>query len=150
MSSARALLRLVVLGLGVIPVVGGCAGGDILVAPVRKPLGVYPAGAPFHITRRAAPRGAMLVATVSFETSPAHAEATLNDLRDRAREAGGNLVAHLRCTGEGIFLLPGKGNVGANIRVRAATVRCEGRIYRIPLGSAPRKKGPDPGQIESL
>ena len=150
LAPRRWIAPMLLLGLGALLASGGCGGGDILVASIRKPLGIYPRGAPFHITRRPAPRDALLVATVSFETSPANAEATLNDLRDRAREAGGNLVANLRCTGEGIYLLPGKDNVGANLQVEAATVRCEGRIYRIPLGRSTKSSRPDPGQVESL
>lgn len=119
-------------------------------ASIRKPLGVYPTGTPFHITHRAPPQDAMLVATVSFETSPAATEETLNALRARVREAGGNLVANLRCTGEGIFLQPDRNNASSPVQLSAASVRCEGRIYRIPLGNSPLKRRPDPGQVESL
>ena len=65
----------------------------------------------------------MLVATVSFETAPANTEATLNALRERVREAGGNLVADLRCSGEGIYLLPHKGNASGGVSMTAATIR---------------------------
>lgn len=119
-------------------------------ASIRKPLGVYPTGTPFHITHRAPPQDAMLVATVSFETSPAATEETLNALRARVREAGGNLVANLRCTGGGIFLQPDRNNASSPVQLSAASVRCEGRIYRIPLGNSPLKRRPDPGQVESL
>jgi len=132
--------------------VGGCGAGEILVASIRNPLGVLPDGTPFYVTRSSAPRDALLVATVSFETKPAAAEETLNALRARALAAGGNLVANLRCTGEGSVLRTkrGRGRGSYDADVTVATVRCEGRIYRVAVGRAPHSNRPPPGRIESL
>ncbi len=129
---------------------GGCGAGEILVASIRNPLGMLPDGTPFFVTRSSAPRDALLVATVSFETKPAAAEETLNALRARALAAGGNLVANLRCTGEGSVLLTKRGQRSYDADVTVATVRCEGRIYRVAVGRAPHSNRPPPGRIESL
>jgi hypothetical protein len=124
----------ITLGLALLSGAALCACGSysVMVTPQGQRRAPLPYGTPFRIDRGNPPRGATLVGKIGFETSANRVEEALNEVRDRVRLVGGNLVTNLRCNSVGTFVVHTRGNaVVGNPRLTGAKMHCQGRVYRV-------------------
>lgn len=123
------------LPLLVVVAIGGCSFHRVNVAPLPTRGGIVPLprGAAFHITHQRAPVQAVAVGTAEIRVDTSSLEEMLQELREKVRRLGGNLVARFRCARGVVLFLKKTGDAYVPLRTRISSTRigCTGRIYRL-------------------
>lgn len=110
----------------------GCSTHRVIVMKGAVHHAPLPKGAPFLIVGGDPPRDAEYVGKMSLYSEAFYASNVIEEIREKARLAGANLLCNLRCDGVSTYIVEDKGNVKAGPPILArSSIHCSGRLFRV-------------------